>query len=122
MIKAYFENNAINVKAFARAHNDVFDKYITKILKSLTKQGSNIDYVKAICISSKKQEFTGSLTGDKYSINPMTWKEIISTRKKDLENHIKDVKSNLSLSKYKDIHNFKEKEIKKERVGNLKKI
>ncbi|EAM0774486.1 hypothetical protein D3558_08750, partial [Campylobacter jejuni] len=85
---------------------DVFDKYITKILKSLTKQGSNIDYVKAICISSKKQEFTGSLTGDKYSINPMTWKEIISTRKKDLENHIKDVKSNLSLSKYKDIHNF----------------
>ncbi|EAI8995991.1 hypothetical protein C0L34_08270, partial [Campylobacter jejuni] len=101
---------------------DVFDKYITKILKSLTKQGSNIDYVKAICISSKKQEFTGSLTGDKYSINPMTWKEIISTRKKDLENHIKDVKSNLSLSKYKDIHNFKEKEIKKERVDNLKKI
>ncbi|EAK2458768.1 hypothetical protein BHR24_02090, partial [Campylobacter upsaliensis] len=101
---------------------DVFDKYITKILKSLSKQGSNIDYVKAICISSKKQELTGILTGDKYSINPMTWKEIISARKKDLENHIKDVKSNLSLSKYKDIHNFKEKEIKRKRVGNLKKI
>lgn len=100
---------------------DVFNKYITKILKSLSKQGSNIDYVKAICISSNKQEFTGSLTGDKYSIKPMTWKEIISIRKKDLENHIKDVKSNLSLSKYKDIYHFKEKEIKRERVENLKK-
>lgn len=70
----------------------------------------------------KKARIYRKLNGDKYSINPMTWKEIISVRKKDLENHIKDVKSNLSLSKYKDLHNFKEKEIKMERVGNLKKI
>lgn len=101
---------------------DVFDKYITKILKSLSKQGSSIDYVKAICISSEKQEFTGNLTGDEYSIESMTWKEIISTRKKELKYRIKDIKGYLSLSKYKDIYDFKEKEINKERVDNLKRI
>ncbi|WP_261530190.1 hypothetical protein [Campylobacter lari] len=51
-----------------------------------------------------------------YIVEAMTWKEIISTRKKELEYRIKDIKGCLSLSKYQNIYDFKEKEIKKELI------
>ena len=52
----------------------------------------------------------------------MTWKEIIDARKKENEEIIEDVKKELSLSKYKSMEDFKEKEIKKDRSKYLKKI
>lgn len=102
--------------------HDVFNKYIIKILNSLSKQKSNIKYIRAICISSEKQEYLGKMDDSNYIVEAMTWKEIISTRKKELEYRIKDIKGCLSLSKYQNIYDFKEKEINKERVDNLKRI
>ncbi|HHP0356766.1 TPA: hypothetical protein ACRZSW_001318 [Campylobacter lari subsp. concheus] len=102
--------------------HDVFNKYIIKILNSLSKQKSNIKYIRAICISSEKQEYLGKMDDSNYIVEAMTWKEIISTRKKELEYRIKDIKGCLFLSKYQNIYDFKEKEINKERVDNLKRI
>lgn len=96
--------------------HDVFNKYIIKILNSLSKQKSNIKYIRAICISSEKQEYLGKMDDSNYIVEAMTWKEIISTRKKELEYRIKDIKGCLSLSKYQNIYDFKEKEIKKELI------
>ncbi|MCR8686897.1 hypothetical protein [Campylobacter sp. 1569] len=48
--------------------HDVFNKYIIKILNSLSKQKSNIKYIRAICISSEKQEYLGKMDDSNYIV------------------------------------------------------
>lgn len=52
----------------------------------------------------------------------MTWKEIINARRKENEEIIQDIKKELSLSKYKTMGDFKEKEINKDKSKYLKKV
>ncbi|MWV62450.1 hypothetical protein DCO58_04155 [Helicobacter saguini] len=116
------ELKAPKVSIDSKILNEVFNKYIIKILNALQTQGSNINFIEAICVSSTKQRHIGTLQSSEYTIKAMTWKEIINTRKAEINTNINNTKHNLSLSKYKDINHFKEKEIQKDRVGNLKRL
>lgn len=102
--------------------SDVLNKYILKIIKVLEKQYHTIRFIEAICVSSTKQEHIASLNEDKYTIKAMTWKGIIDTRRKENEEIIQDIKKELSLSKYKTMEDFKEKEINKDKSKYLKKV
>lgn len=102
--------------------SEVFDKYILNIIKILQKQDNTIRFIEAICVSSMKQEHIANLNGDNFIIKAMTWKEIINARRKENEEIIQDIKKELSLSKYKTMGDFKEKEINKDKSKYLKKV
>lgn len=101
--------------------SEVLNKYILNVIKILQKQDNTIKFIESICVSSMKQEHIANLDGDNFIIKAMTWKEIIDARKKENKEIIEDIKKELSLSKYKSMEDFKEKEINKDKSKYLKK-
>ncbi|MDE7196188.1 MAG: hypothetical protein K2N69_04100, partial [Helicobacter sp.] len=85
--------------------------YILNILKALRKQNNPINFVRAICVSSQREEDMPTLNGENYEIKAITWKELIEKRKKENKDKLQGIEEKLSLSNYKDIEDFKTKEI-----------
>lgn len=105
------ELKAPRVEITHKILNEVLEKYILKILKALRKQNNSINFVRAICVSSQRGEDMPTLNGENYEIKATTWKELIEKRKKENRDKLQGITEELSLSNYKDIEDFKTKEM-----------
>ncbi len=105
------ELKAPKVEITHKILNEVLEKYILKILKALRKQNNPINFVRSIGVSSQREEYMPILNGDNYEIKAITWKELIEKRKKENQNKLQGITQKLSLSNYKDIEDFKTKEM-----------
>lgn len=105
------ELKAPRIEITKKILDEVFEKYVITTIKALQKQGNEIKFIETICISSTKQEYITTFNESNYKIQAMTWREIITTRRQENEEKLKNIKHSLSLSHYRDLKDFKNKEI-----------
>lgn len=110
------ELKAPKVEITKKILDEVFEKYVITILRALQKQSNEIEFIKTICISSTKQEYITTFSESNYKIQAMTWREIITDRRQENKERLKNIEHSLSLSHYTDLEDFKNKEINNKNI------